>query len=140
LSALAESLRRFEPSWIKVGQVHRRICFLRLEGREAEAREIEGNEFAPAVVEARKAAESDSEADSLLHSLVAEGEERVAEAIAFAEVLMPMLSERLKLQAPSGAPAMSVRQKRPAVRNPDESHGIADFIDEMLAQERAASH
>jgi len=124
-----------------VGQVHRRICFLRLEGREAEARQIEGSELAPAVDEARRASESDSEANALLNALTAEGEERVAEAIAFAEVLVPMLSERLKLQSPSpGAPARGPRQHRPAPGDLDKSRGIADFIDEMLAQERAASH
>jgi hypothetical protein len=141
LSALAESLRRFEPTWLKVGRVHRHICFLRLEGREAEAREVESNELAPAVVEARKASESEAEADAVLDHLTHEDEERVADAVAFAEVLVPMLSERLKLQTqPQGTPARSVRQKRPDAGNPDEAHGIADFIDEMLAQQRAGSH
>jgi hypothetical protein len=138
---LAESLRRFEPSWIKVGQVHRRVCFLRLEGREAEAREIEGRELEPAVVEARKTSESESEADAVLRALTSEDENRVAEAIAFAEVLVPMLSERLSLQShPSGVPTRSPRQNRPAAGGLGESRGIADFIDEMLAQQRTGSH
>jgi hypothetical protein len=141
LSALAESLRRFEPSWIKVGRVHRRICFLRLEGREAEAREIEGTELGPAVIEARKTSESDMEADAVLRALTSEDEERVAEAIAFAEVLVPMLSERLSLHSPStGVATRSAREKRPPTGDPDKARGIADFIDEMLAQEHAASH
>jgi hypothetical protein len=124
-----------------VGRIHRHICFLRLEGRQAEAREIENTELAPAVVEARKASESEAEADAVLHDLTHEDEARVADAVAFAEVLVPMLSERLRLQAPSpSAPARSPRQKRPESGTPDQSHGIADFIDEMLAQERAASH
>jgi hypothetical protein len=141
LSALAESLRRFEPSWLKVGRIHRHICFLRLEGRQAEAREIEHTELAPAVADARKTSESEAEADAVLHDLTHEDEARVADAVAFAEVLVPMLSDRLKLQSPSlGAPARGPRQKRPEAGNADESHGIADFIDEMLAQERAAPH
>lgn len=124
-----------------MGRVHRRICFLRLEGREAEAREIESNELAPAVVEARKASESEAEADAVLDHLTHDDEERVADAVAFAEVLVPMLSERLKLQSQlPNTPAKSVRPKRPGSGNPDEAHGIADFIDEMLAQQRAASH
>jgi hypothetical protein len=137
---LAESLRRFEPSWIKVGQVHRRVCFLRLEGREDEAREIEGRELGPAVMEARKTSESESEADAVLRTVTSEDEERVAEAIAFAEVLVPMLSERLSLQSGAhSAPARNVRQRRPVSGDPGESRGIADFIDDMLAQQRGGS-
>lgn len=124
-----------------MGRVHRRICFLRLEGRETEAREIEGKELQPAVTEARKTSESESEADAVLRAVTSEDEERVAEAIAFAEVLVPMLSERLNLQTPApGAPARSLRQNRPVAGDPGESRGIADFIDEMLAQQRAGSH
>lgn len=138
---MAESLRRFEPSWIKVGRVHRRICFLRLEGREAEAREIEGRELEPAVAEARKDSESEAEAEAVLRAVTSDDEERVAEAIAFAEVLVPMLSERLSLQAPApGIPKRGPRQGRAAPGDQDQAHGIADFIDEMLAQQRPASH
>jgi hypothetical protein len=138
---LAESLRRFEPSWIKVGRVHRRICFLRLEGREAEAREIEGRELEPAVAEARKDSESEAEAEAVLRAVTSDDEERVAEAIAFAEVLVPMLSERLSLQAPApGIPKRGPRQGRAVPGDQDQAHGIADFIDEMLAQQRPASH
>jgi hypothetical protein len=124
-----------------VGQVHRRVCFLRLEGREEEARATEQRELGPAVMEARKTSESDSEADALLRAVTSEDEERVAEAIAFAEVLVPMLSERLNLHSPApGAPARSPRPNRPVAGDPGESRGIADFIDEMLAQQRSGAH
>ncbi|HXN35828.1 MAG TPA: hypothetical protein VN877_06630 [Opitutaceae bacterium] len=116
------------------------MCFLRSEGREAEAREIEDNELAAAVVDARRESESDAEADALLNTLRAEAEERVADAIAFAEVLMPMLAERLRPFAQAGSrEPENARQRKP---NPDKSgepRGIADFIDDMLAQDRAGS-
>ena len=124
-----------------MSRVHRRICFLRLEGREAEAREIEGRELEPAVAEARKDSESEAEAEAVLRAVTSDDEERVAEAIAFAEVLVPMLSERLSLQAPApGIPKRGPRQSRAASGDQDQAHGIADFIDEMLAQQRPASH
>jgi len=53
----------------------------------------------------------------------------VAEAIVFAEVLVPMLARRLAVQPP----APHLRAAPPAPRTgPAEARGIADFIDEML--------
>jgi hypothetical protein len=137
---LAESLRRFEPSWIKVGRVHRRLCFLRSEGRADEARDLESGELAAAVADARRASESDAEADGLLRALFAEGEERVADAVAFAEVLVPMLAHEMRPPAASMALATDhPRQRKPGAEKPGGPREIADFIDEMLAQEHAGS-
>jgi hypothetical protein len=124
-----------------VGKVHRRICFLRFEGRSAEAQSVNDQEFAAAVAEARKDSNSDAEADVLLRSIEVEDEERVADAIAFAEVLVPMLSERQRVASPASARAADhPRQRRAALEPAGESRGIADFIDDMLAQDRAGSH
>lgn len=120
-----------------MGKVHRRICFLRSEGRHAEAGDIEARELSSAVDEARRACESDAESDSLLAAVRADGEERVADAVAFAEVLVPLLTERLSLAAPGAAEPP--RRRRPAPEEPGEPREIADFIDEMLAHERAGS-
>jgi hypothetical protein len=113
------------------------MCFLRSEGREAEAREIEETELAAAVVDARRASESDAEADALLKTLKSEEEERVADAVAFAEVLMPMLAERLKQLPQANARGQNPRQVRRNTERSAEMRGIADFIDDMLAQDRA---
>ncbi len=114
------------------------MCFLRSEGREAEAREIEETELAAAVVDARRVSESDAEADALLRALRAEEERRVADAVAFAEVLMPMLAERLRPHPQAGARAPEIaRQRKLNAEKSGESRGIADFIDDMLAQDRA---
>jgi hypothetical protein len=67
-----------------------------------------------------------------------QGEERVAEAVAYAEILVPMLAERLTGFSPASPPLAGNRpQRTPRMIAPSESLGIADFIDEMLAQDRA---
>lgn len=134
---MAEALHRFDPPWIEVGKIYRRICFLRSEGLRDEAQRIEDGEFAEAAARARDATASGEEADSLLRSLKAEEGERVAEAVAFAEVLVPMLAAKLPhaAAAPSHAPAPERRKPKAAAR---DARGIADFIDDMLEQDRSA--
>jgi hypothetical protein len=103
-----------------------------------EAQVIEQTEFAEAASKARGTYASESEADSLMKTLLAEEEARVAEAVAFAEVLVPMLAKRLSalLPAPRSSPTpYPVRERKPGH---EENRGIADFIDDMLAQERSA--
>lgn len=137
MSALTEVLHRFDPPWIEVGRIYRRICFLRSEGMAGEAQAVQETEFAEASARARKLFSSESEAESLLREMMAEEEGRVAEAIAFAEVLVPMLARRLGVHPPAPHP----RAAPPAPRTgPAQARGIADFIDEMLAQDRLGSH
>jgi hypothetical protein len=135
LTALAEALHRFEPPWIEVARVYRRVCFLRLGGLAEEAQGIEDTELAGAMAKARAA--SGSEADSILEGLLAEERERVAGAVAFAEVLVPMLDRRP--QGPSPASPASPAPRRARIPAHDASRGIADFIDDMLAQERTGT-
>jgi hypothetical protein len=118
-----------------MGRIYRRVCFLRAEGRAAEALNLEQTELAAAEAEAFGA----DGPDSRLEAFLATEEERVADAVAFAEVLVPALAERLEvLRAASPRPgAPAPRAPRPAA--PGAEHGIADFIDEMLEQERARS-
>jgi hypothetical protein len=133
LSALAEAIHRFDPPWIKVGRIYRHICFLRSEGLGAEAKRIEDTELEEAAAEARA---TESDGDTQLKAFYAQEQERVAEAIAFAEVLVPALSghfsspETAKARSPVPAPRSKARSAR-------SEPGIADYIDEMLAQDRA---
>jgi hypothetical protein len=136
LSALSEALLRFDAPWIEVGRIYRRICFLRFEGLEREAQAIEDTEFAEASARARGSSPSEFEADSVMNTLLTDERERVAEAVAFAEVLVPLLSRSLPGLAPSAA-APAAAPRRATMPAHDESRGIADFIDDMLAQERA---
>ncbi len=115
------------------------MCLLRSEGREGEAKEIEASELASAIVEARRSSDSDAEADAILRDLFAEGEERVADAVAFAEVLLPMLAPEIRPTSPAMKRAAdNFRQRKPGAQRSDEPREIADFIDEMLAQDGAA--
>ena len=121
MSALAEALFRFEPPWIEVGRIYRRICFLRSEGLTSEAEVLVQNDLAAAAARAKEGAESPVEADSLLKRLLAEEEARVAEAIAFAEVLVPMLAKHLAHLVPVprvSAPAVAAKA---ILRAPDVS-------------------
>jgi hypothetical protein len=122
---------------MEVGRLFRTICFLRAEGLPDEAERIEQTEFAQATERARQGAGSEFEAESVLQALLTEEKERVANAIAFAEILVPKLAERLGAAAvPARAAAHVVKKVRTQV--PAVARDIADFIDEMLAQDRSA--
>lgn len=138
LSALAVALHRFDPPWIKVAEVYRRICLLRLEGRDADARRIMESEFAEAEMAAKSACSGDPDADTSLKSFLASEGERVAQAVAFAEVLVPELSRRLSERA-GVRPTAAVPAPKPRVASRGDVLPVADFIEEMLAQERAAA-
>jgi hypothetical protein len=60
----------------------------------------------------------------------------VSQAVAFAEVLVPMLSERLAGLPGDAAALAEPAPRREKARAFDPDRGIADFIDDMLAQER----
>ncbi len=116
--------------------VCRRICLLRQRGDAEAAEQLEESELP------RLRAELGEER---LHALLVAEEERVANASALAEILLPLLRETHAASAvpppltvihSNTAPIVQVR--RPA-RGTSEPRGIADFIDEMIAQERAAS-
>ena len=114
--------------------MYRRICVLRLNGRSAEAGRLHDGEFSAALERLREASADDPDFPSLLEAQLAAEEERAAEAVALAEVLLPLLTEQLG-RAPAAAARPAPRPAAPA--GPRETPGIADFIDEMLAHDRA---
>lgn len=118
----------------------RRVWLLRSEGRSREAQRIEDTELAAAAAQARDALGNGLEADARFNALLAEERERMAAAMEFAEILAPMLSERLRAQAPvRGRAGMASDAEGPETSDPGEARGIADYIDQMLAQERSDS-
>jgi hypothetical protein len=138
LSTIGEAGRRFDPPWIKVGQIYRRICLLRWEGLTFEAKRMEETELAAAAAGVRGSSENEADADARLREFYAEEEERVAEAIACAEVLVPRLSKLVS--APTQSPLAFIPiSKTPKTETNGEEHSIADFIDEMLAQDHGGS-
>ena len=135
LSALAEALHRFDPPWIKVGRIYRRVCFLRLEGRAVDARRLAESELAQARAEILAVGRPGRRARGWTPSLPRRRSASPAPSRASSSCARALGAHRGPwiAQRPA-APARA--EARPAV-DPGAERGIADFIDEMLAQDRA---
>jgi hypothetical protein len=137
-----------------VRRIYRRVCILRVKGQPEEAAALEASELEPALSTAR--AVGPEECDEA--AVFAAEDERMSTAVALAELLTPLLAERLRaeLGAPTGpamdsdsAPARALTN--PVAPEPDRMPGspsaapvvtpsarpasIADFIDGMLIQQ-----
>lgn len=127
-------------AWEDVRRIFRRVCILRATGKPDEARDVEITELAQALATARISFPLDDEA-----AILAAESERVSNASVLAELLAPMLAERLRSTlavAPSvmaSAPApirAAVAPSKPVPRPPAEKvPSITDLIDGMLSQE-----
>lgn len=138
----------------EVRTLYRRICVLGATGKIGEANALRVQELEPALKALR---ESSAVADAQLEAIFATEEERVATAQTLAEILLPLLSEKFSASAASAATAYQPAPRAPAadygpspadaaatssidsVRDRAASPllpGIADFIDEMLTQDR----
>ncbi len=129
--------------------LYRRICVLRARGLDTEADRLQQHEFAAARLAAESAMGETSEgpaADKFQALLEAE-ETRVSEALLLAEILAPLIAEKINSASPavstasarapspqSGAPARNAVPRR----RDDPAPSIADLIDGMLGQERTA--
>ena len=85
--------------------------------------------------------DSDATTTDRLNALFATEAERVANAAVLAEILMPMIAEQLRPLAAPGAAASEIPAPAvvaPVVTRPTQPRpaSIADFIDDMIAQER----
>jgi hypothetical protein len=126
--------------WDAVRRLYRRICVLRATGRDADASVLEREDLSRALSAARAATDSPVNETTLL----AAESDRVADAGVLADVLAPLLAERLRADAPTPIAAVSaepastaVSTLTPLTRPPRASvPGIADLIDGMLSQER----
>jgi hypothetical protein len=118
---------------------------LRASGRDEEAVALEHDELALALSAARIAADGEVEESALL----AQENDRVAVASALADLVAPLLVERLRaeiaslaMRAPAAAAAPSAPTANPPpapARSPGETvPGIADLIDGMLSQQGKA--
>ena len=123
-----------------MGAIYRRVCILRSKRRHAEARRIEESELAAALAKVREAFGAEADTEARIASIMSEEEDRVAAAVAFAEILAPMVAEHLGAAAPGGRrPAAEPAARMRTPGRPDEERGIADFIEEMLVQDRAGT-
>jgi hypothetical protein len=140
-----------QPPWSDVRRIYRRICLLRATGMSDEASALEQNEFAEVLTAARKAPQATQEETRIL----AEESERVASASLLADLLAPLLANKLQsavTAAAETAAPISTRKsdavltsppRRARVASPEAPDsaaagvpGIADMIDGMLSQER----
>ncbi len=125
-----------------MGRIYRRICFLRFDGQAGEASRLEFSELKEAIDAAKSASTTTDEADAILRRLLDEEGERVSEAVAFAEVLIPMLADRISPAIPAkSAGTLPLRASHRPRLGPDSAErSIADFIDDMLVQDRQPAH
>ena len=113
---------------------------LRERGQNDVAERLRSGELMTLLAAIRTPGDSDAAITERLNAIFAAEAERVANAAVLAEILVPMLTEQLRplgassaaptpVPAPVVAPPMATpRQPRPA--------SIADFIDDMIAQEK----
>lgn len=134
LRSVTQRTSLLAPPWAEIGRIYRRICVLRLNGRAAEASRLHDGEFSAAVEALRAENADDPDFPVQLEAQLNAEEERAAEAVALAELLLPMLTEQLG-RAPAPAIRPAAAPARPAGARP--APDIADFIDEMLAHDRA---
>jgi hypothetical protein len=121
--------------WRELGEIYRRICSLRTQGRETDALALEQGGFAAALTAVRVQSAPGPETEEKVQTVLAAEEGRVADAGALADLLMPLLVQHLR-----NAPLVAAPAPRPHPAKPSASAevpSVADFIDDMLAQERA---
>jgi hypothetical protein len=123
--------------WRELGEIYRRICSLRAQGRPADARALEEGDFATALAAIRVDAGPGPETEERVQTVLAAEEDRVADAGALAELLLPLLAQHLR-NAPIAEAPPAARARPVKTSAPHEAPSVADFIDDMLAQERAS--
>jgi hypothetical protein len=125
-------------SWSDVARVCRRVCILRERGQHEEAERLRAGSLLDMVSKLRTSIDSETTVTERLDAIFAVEVERVANAAALAEILVPLLAEQLRplAGAPSLAPTPVPEISRPAKpAAPRTPASIADFIDDMIAQE-----
>lgn len=124
--------------------VCRRICALRSVGRDVEAAELHAHELAALL----SMLPTTADAEARVQAIFAAEEKRVADAHALAEVLAPLIADLLRATprataSAASAPEPPVVPDAPAPNDPRPPRAtapsIADFIDDMIAQERPPS-
>jgi len=114
-----------------VAAIYRRVCLLRYSGRAAEAARLESGDLARTLRQVAAPAGETAAFVTYRDGLFALETERMRHAHAVAELLAPLLLERLG-RAPDATRSHHPPPTPPAVRGPVN---IADMIDTMLAQQ-----
>ena len=133
-------------TWGEIARVCRRICVLWERGDSAAAERVRATDLARAIETLRaESGDSDEAIQKRLDAIMVIEEERVANAAVLAELLAPMLggSTPASFAAAAIHPPATLAHELPVTGSAPERPrpvNIADFIDEMLAQERAEPH
>jgi hypothetical protein len=132
-------------SWDDAARICRRICVLRERGETEAAEKLTRGALAEAMAAIRTiSGEAEAVVAARVEAMFEAEQERVANAAVLADLLAPLLRDELSsavatVPTPSGAganPGNPRTHSRAEPRPP--ATGIADFIDEMIAQERSA--
>jgi hypothetical protein len=131
-----------------VARLCRRICLLRECNQASAAEELRRGALTEAIGAIRTTADSDEAIQQKLDAIFAAEAERVANAAVLAELLAPLIGQKLQSRDPFGAaasaafeaPATPAALVPPPAPTPAPPRGnpadIAHFIDEMIAQDR----
>jgi len=130
-------------TWSDVTRLCRRLCVLREQARTAEAETLQRLELEPLLETMRSGGDTLLTLDARLAATMAEESDRVANATLLAELLAPMLGLRTGADEPKTSiaalrPAASPVARANAAPSPKPARAaasIADFLDEMIAQE-----
>jgi hypothetical protein len=144
------------PLLREVQVLYRRVCVLRASGKSVEADALEAGKLAPALAKVRESSSGNDAIEKQLEALFAHESDRVDTAHALAELLLPMLTAAEEtapfrrsrfgtapgFETPREAAAATPYDGATDIPPPASNSGpmlpgIADFIDEMLVQERA---
>lgn len=120
-----------------ITRLMRRICLLREQGDDAQAARLHEHDLPAAVRELRAAHGTEALSEAELRTLFAAEEQRVAEAVVLAELLIPQLTGPRPPVPARAVPAAPVpaRPRAPAA-DARGSPAIPDLLDAMLAAER----
>lgn len=119
-----------------ITRLMRRICLLREQGDAAQAARLQEHDLATAVRELRAAHGAEALPDEELGRLFAAAEQRVAEAVVLAELLIPQLVGGRPPIPVKSIPASSAPARSRTVEAAPGSPAIPDLLDAMLAAER----
>jgi hypothetical protein len=128
-------------TWNEVARLCRRVCVLRAQGRLDEAGNLHTQSIGPLIAALQAGREPTVSVEERLAATMAAESRRVADAALLAELLAPMLGVRAGITTPA-SPVVGTAAALPDVRDfaPPSTPArpvasIADFLDEMLAQE-----
>ncbi|MBK8859168.1 MAG: hypothetical protein IPN11_16295 [Opitutaceae bacterium] len=127
--------------WDDVAAIYRRICLLRCRGESIAAARLTDHELPRALAKITPAEGETAAFITYRDGLFQMEEERVHNALAVAELLAPLLLDRMTenaLSAPAGAARRLFPDRSPApvATKPVD---IADMIDCVLAQQRSVN-